>query len=308
MKSLHYRPATEADMPFIAETYAQNIAALHGNHRTLEMWKELLQKEGQAYYIVRDAQPVAWFRLDAEENLELGMLQVAPSCQRQGIGKFILSVTEALAKEKGFSKVIIHTTEDNLAARALYLRAGYALTEVGPCTTADGAERIGYTFQKHLVKPSVCKASVRPYEGKDYDAISRIHDAARKIELALADLSDAFLPFSVASEREEFFDYPHIDVATANEEVVGFSAYTNEELAWLYVSPSSFRQGIASALIANALQTEPGICEIEVLVGNEPAKGLYETFGFSLEKIVSGVMPGNESFPVKVYCMHRGEK
>lgn len=150
MNELRCFPATEEDLPFIAETYNENMEALHGNCRTLEMWKALLQNKGQAYYIVRDAQPVAWFRLDTEEDLELGMLQVKPSCQRQGIGKFILSVTEALAKEKGFSKVIIHTTEDNLPAQALYRKAGYALTEVGPCTTADGVERVGYTFEKCL--------------------------------------------------------------------------------------------------------------------------------------------------------------
>ena len=150
MNELRCFPATEGDLPFIADTYNENMEALHGNCRTLEMWKALLQREGQAYYIVRDTQPVAWFRLDTEEDFELGMLQVKPACHRRGIGKFILSVTETLAKKKGFSKVIIHTTEDNLPAKALYLSAGYALTEVGPCTTADGVERVGYTFEKCL--------------------------------------------------------------------------------------------------------------------------------------------------------------
>lgn len=307
MNELRYFPATEEDLPFIAETYNDNIEALHGNCRTLEVWKALVQKEGQAYYIVRDTQPVAWFRLDTEEDFELGMLQVAPNHHRQGIGKYVVSVAEQIAKEKGFSKVIIHTTEDNLPAKALYLSAGYALTEVGPCTTADGAERVGYTFQKVLAKIPAKPVSVRPYREEDYEAVSRIHDAARKIELALADLSDAFLPFSVASEREDFFDYPHIDVAVQDGNVVGFSAYTEEELAWLYVCPDLFRQKIGSALIENALKTQPGICEIEVLCGNEPARQLYEAFGFSLEKLVSGVMPGNESFPVKVYCLHKEE-
>lgn len=41
-------------------------------------------------------------------------------------------------------------TEDNLPAQALYRKAGYALIEVGPCTTADGKERVGYTFEKCL--------------------------------------------------------------------------------------------------------------------------------------------------------------
>ena len=147
--------------------------------------------------------------------------------------------------------------------------------------------------------------TIRPYTPADYTSISRIHDAARKIELSLARLDDAFLPFSVAAEREDFFDYPHIDVAELNDQVVGFCAYTEEELAWLYVSPDLHRQKIGSALVRAALHNEPCISEIEVLFGNKPAKHLYETFGFHEEKLVHGVMPGNESFSVTVHAMHR---
>ena len=147
--------------------------------------------------------------------------------------------------------------------------------------------------------------TVRPYVQSDYEQISQIHDAARKIELSLAALDEAYLPFTVASVREDFFDYPHIDVALMEGQIVGFCSYTDEELAWLYVSPDRMRRGIGSALVSNALQVEPNIDAIEVLVGNEPAKSLYEKFGFRLEKIVEGVMPGNESFPVRVYCMSR---
>ncbi len=147
--------------------------------------------------------------------------------------------------------------------------------------------------------------TVRPYSPSDYECISQIHDAARKIELSLASLDEAFLPFSVAAEREGFFGYPHIDVAIVNNQVVGFCAYTDEELAWLYISPDKLRQKVGSALVESALRTETNMREIEVLCGNEPAKQLYEKFNFRTEKIVRGVMPGNESFPVKVYCMHR---
>lgn len=147
--------------------------------------------------------------------------------------------------------------------------------------------------------------TIRPYTESDYPGVSLVHDAARKIELSLAALEEAYLPFSVAAEREDFFDYPHIDVALINGQIVGFTAYTEEELAWLYVFPDRLRQKIGSALVANALQNEPEIQEIEVLYGNEPAKKLYEAFGFRVHKIVTGVMPGNESFPVKVYCMTR---
>ena len=147
--------------------------------------------------------------------------------------------------------------------------------------------------------------TVRPYEANDHAAVSRIHDAARRIELKYASLDNAFLPFSIASEREDFFDYPHIDVAVSDGTVVGFSAYTEEELAWLYVSADRFRQEIGSALVENALMTEPNIRKIELLYGNEPARSLYESFGFRVDRIITGVMPGKESFRVKVYSMRR---
>lgn len=147
--------------------------------------------------------------------------------------------------------------------------------------------------------------SIRPYETSDYNEICLIHDAARRIELSLASLDDAFLPFSIASEREDFFAYPYIDVATIDGKIVAFCAYTEEELAWLYVSADKMRQKIGSAMVERALQTAPDINAIEVLVGNEPARKLYESFGFSVRNIAGGVMPGNESFPVRVYCMAR---
>ena len=148
---MKYLLATEEDLGFIIETYNENIENLHGACRDFDTWKRLLSDKKSVYYIVCVQEPVAWFRIDFEtEELWLGMLQVKPAYHRQGIGKYILSVVEDLAEKEGFRKIGIHTTEDNLAARALYLSEGYELTEIGPCTTADGKERVGYTFRKEL--------------------------------------------------------------------------------------------------------------------------------------------------------------
>ncbi len=148
---MEYIFATEMDIPFIREVYEENIENLHGVHRDVETWRILLKKENTGYYIVRAGEDVAWFRIDEEDGgFWLGMVQVKPDFQRRGIGKYILSVAETMAKKRGFRKLGIHTTEDNLAARALYVSAGYAVTEIGSCTTADGAERVGYTFEKEL--------------------------------------------------------------------------------------------------------------------------------------------------------------
>jgi len=146
---------------------------------------------------------------------------------------------------------------------------------------------------------------IRPYISSDYKYVSEIHDASRKIELSMASLDDAFLPFSICAEREDFFDYPHIDVAILDGGIAAFSAYTDDELAWLYVSPEMMRKGIGKRLVEQAIHTEPNIKYIEVLCGNEPARKLYESFGFHVQEVIQGVMPGNESFKVEVYRMCR---
>ena len=85
--------------------------------------------------------------------------------------------------------------------------------------------------------------TIREYTESDWEAIERIHDRARKIELKLAGLEDAFLPLSVAAGREGLFDYPGLFVAEQDGEVVGFAACTEDELAWLYVDPAHLRKG-----------------------------------------------------------------
>ncbi len=151
MVNWKFFPATEGDIAFIRKTYDENIESLHGNHRTNEDWKKLLEDPSSQYYIVSREAPVAWFRLDPEgEQLWIGMLQVRPIYHRQGVGKYILSAVENLARDTGVKAVGIHTTEDNSAARSLYESAGYEVTEIGPCTTADGIDRVGYTYKKTI--------------------------------------------------------------------------------------------------------------------------------------------------------------
>ncbi len=153
--------------------------------------------------------------------------------------------------------------------------------------------------------------TIRSYRPEDWQALCAIHDSARRQELALAGLAPAFLPLEVAGPAEGLLEYPHLDVALVKGEPVGFCAYTEEELAWLYVSPAWQRRGIGRALGERALQQEPGIECIEVLVGNEPARRLYESLGFAVRATLSGQMPGNEGYSVQVHAMERlasGEK
>ncbi len=50
---------------------------------------------------------------------------------------------------------------------------------------------------------------VRPYIPSDYQYIRDIHDASRKIELSMASLDDAFLPF-LLPQQGKIFSITHI--------------------------------------------------------------------------------------------------
>ena len=146
---------------------------------------------------------------------------------------------------------------------------------------------------------------IREYRDADWERLCAIHDAARRIELKNAGLEEAFLPLVVAAGREDLFSYS-LRVAQLNGVVAGFCAYSQEEIAWLYVAPESMRKGIGRALVQDALERiERRPVYLEVLVGNEPARKLYASCGFQEESIESGRMPGNEAFSVRVHAMAR---
>lgn len=146
---------------------------------------------------------------------------------------------------------------------------------------------------------------IRPYEENDWKYLMAIHDAARMEELRLAQLETAFVPLEQAAENEGLFDYT-VEVAVIDGRPTGFIAYSHEEIAWLYVAPAYGRQGIGTGLVRHVLEQHPTTpFLIEVLWGNEPAKNLYEKMGFEVDYVAEGVMPGNEDFGVKVYCMER---
>ncbi len=123
---------------------------------------------------------------------------------------------------------------------------------------------------------------IRTYEETDWSAIEAVHDRARKIELHLAGLEEAFLPLAIAAKREGLLDYPG-----------------------LYVDPAYRRRGVGRKLSEYALEKHPQIDTIETLKGNEPARKLYESLGFQVEGVERGQMPENEAFHVEVYCLCR---
>lgn len=146
--------------------------------------------------------------------------------------------------------------------------------------------------------------SIRPYAPQDWARLQAIHDPARRQELALAGLAEAFIPLAQAAENEDLFGY-RMDVAELAGTVAGFVAFSADELAWLYVDPAYMRRGIGRALVRHALQNTARPLGVEVLVGNQPALALYQAEGFVLQKTLHGHMPGNERFEVSAHYLER---
>lgn len=144
--------------------------------------------------------------------------------------------------------------------------------------------------------------TIRPYDPADWPRLCAIHDAARKNELRLAGLEAAFLPLAVAAQREGLFQY-ELAVVELDGQAAGFAAWSEDELAWLYVDPALARRGIGRALVLHALSQMGRPASIEVLSGNEPALALYQSCGFRETETLSGQMPGNEGFAVTVHVL-----
>ena len=154
MSKFNVISATSEHAEFVGKIYNQNVKALHGGD--IYNWKELFARndsDEENYIICLDNFPVAWLRVNGLLNDDIAwisMLIVDIEAQHQGVGTYTVRFAEEYIKSKGFRKIGIHTTEDNLIAQALYKKCGFVITEYSDCTNGDGMTRKGLTLQKEL--------------------------------------------------------------------------------------------------------------------------------------------------------------
>ncbi|NER78258.1 MAG: GNAT family N-acetyltransferase [Leptolyngbya sp. SIO1D8] len=137
--------------------------------------------------------------------------------------------------------------------------------------------------------------NIRPYEPVDWPRLCEIHDASRLDELGLTVGTDALLTLEQTAKNEDLFE-GKLFVAEVDNVVQGFVAYSDEELAWLYVDPKFYRKGVGRALLRHAVANSAPTIEIELLEGNAPALGLYLSEGFKVVERIEGRLEGNEEF------------
>ncbi|MDR7855249.1 GNAT family N-acetyltransferase [Tissierella sp.] len=152
----------EKDISFLTGLLNEKdiIASLHNAVKNYEEWLETYNKywknnSDESHFIICfDGIPVGWLRLNGLSNTEtawIAMLAVSPEQQNKGIGHCAVAFSEEYAKSKGFTKIGIHTTDENFIAQKLYRKCGYSIVEYGKCTTGDGANRMGYSYMKNLI-------------------------------------------------------------------------------------------------------------------------------------------------------------
>jgi ribosomal protein S18 acetylase RimI-like enzyme len=136
---------------------------------------------------------------------------------------------------------------------------------------------------------------LRNYNLEDWDAIADIHDQARLDELRASVGVEAFLSLAATAENEGLFE-GEVWVACDGETVVGFIAFADDEVTWLYVSPDYYRQGIGKKLLRQAIDRCGKTVTTSVLSGNDAALHLYLSEGFKIMETKTGKLNGNESF------------
>lgn len=136
---------------------------------------------------------------------------------------------------------------------------------------------------------------IRPYEASDWEAICRVHDAARPYELRPTVGMDAFLTLAQTAEEEGLFDAA-LDVLVVDDAITGFAAYGDDELTWLYVHPDRFGEGHGRRLLRHVIARTGPVLQTEVLEGNAAALALYLSEDFTVIRRSEGKLAGNERF------------
>ena len=149
--------------------------------------------------------------------------------------------------------------------------------------------------------------TVREYRPADWEAIARAHDAARLQELAASVGVEAFLTLEQTAHGEGLFD-DRLWVACVDGAVVGFVAFADAEVTWLYVHPDHQGRGAGTALLRHALAHADAVglerVGTTVLDGNA-ARRLYEREGFTLVETRTGSLVGNEAFAATGHVLER---
>lgn len=120
---------------------------------------------------------------------------------------------------------------------------------------------------------------IRKYKNIDYVQLCKVHDQARMQELIVGNAVDLYAPLEVAVYKEELFSET-IYVAALDSQVVGFVAFRENELGYIYVLNEFQGRGIGGKLLDTVIPYLERPAFLEVFPTNIKAKRLYQSRGF----------------------------
>jgi ribosomal protein S18 acetylase RimI-like enzyme len=132
---------------------------------------------------------------------------------------------------------------------------------------------------------------IRPYADADWEAICRVHDRARPLELSGSCDPRAFVPLAEDPTAEDIHRSRKW-VACEGERVVGFVGVEGNYLSWLYVDPDYHGQSVGRRLLRLALSEIGAQAWTIALAGNVPARQLYASEGFVVTRTFEGENAG----------------
>ena len=126
----------------------------------------------------------------------------------------------------------------------------------------------------------------------DWSSLLRVHDRARPLELLGSFPAEAFVPLAEDPEHEQLAQCT-ILVAEQDGQVIGFAAFEDSSLDWLYVDPDHHRRGVGRLLLRACLERMQGAVGAIACANNSMALALYVSAGFRIVDRFEGENAGH---------------
>lgn len=139
MRIRRYRPSDQGAViglfrEFMWELATPALAAPFQSYIERAIQKELgrieeyyFAREGQGFWIAEESRVVGMVGIErhADDSAELRRMAVEKTHRGKGIGRELLATAEAFCREQGYRRVVLSTSELQIAAARLYESRGY---------------------------------------------------------------------------------------------------------------------------------------------------------------------------------------
>ena len=156
----YVKPLVAEDVYYVASIMSEtsNITALHLTNHSLAEWKCIFEENArdadeENFLICFDNDVSAWLKLNGLQNNDtawISILVVADKYKHQGVGKFAVEFAFEYLHSKSFNQIGVQTTEDNNAAKNLYMKCGFSIAEIKKLKAEDGTKINSYVMLKKI--------------------------------------------------------------------------------------------------------------------------------------------------------------